>query len=131
MLFRSTVESPTPFDWTDRAKTSTVDRNHALPLNWRGQTSGRMTVILATNADQITTAIGTCLCTAPLNATHFEIPAAFLANIPASVPVSGIPYDQLFVGSIPTKSAQQFQASGIASGAVLTIYANGRFVKYH
>lgn len=129
--FRVSVESPTAFEWTDRAATNTVDRNHALPLSWHGQASDHITVVLATNVDQITTAIGTCLCTAPLNATHFEIPAALLANIPASAAVSGIPYDQLFVASLPARSAERLQAPGIASGAVLTIFANGRFVKYH
>jgi hypothetical protein len=129
--FSVSVESPAPFEWTDRAQTNTVDRNHALPVTWRGQASDHTTIILATNVDQVTTAIGTCLCTAPLNATHFEIPAALLANIPASTAVSGVPYDQLFVASLPTRSAGRLQTKGIASGAVLTIFANGRFVQYH
>lgn len=129
--FSVSVESPTPFEWVNRGQIYVVDRNRALPLTWRKQASDHVTIILATNVDQITTAIGTCLCTAPLGATHFEIPAGLLANIPASAKVSGIPYDQLFVASLPVKSAERLQAPGIASGTVLTIFASGRFVLYH
>ena len=84
-----------------------------------------MTVVVAANVDQITTAIGTCLCTAPLNSTHFEIPAEMLANIPASSAQPGLPYDQLFVASLPAK-ATPLAAAGIEAGAVVTIYGNGR-----
>jgi uncharacterized protein (TIGR03437 family) len=129
--FSLSVESPAPFEWVNRGQIYLVDRNHALPITWRKQAGDHMTIILATNVDQVTTAIGTCLCTAPLGATRFEIPAGLLANIPASATVSGIPYDQLFVASLPVKGAQHLQAPGIASGAVLTIFASGRFVKYH
>jgi hypothetical protein len=85
---------------------------------------------VATNVDQITTAIGTCLCTAPLNTDHFEIPAALLANIPASMEIRGIPYDQLFVASIPAQAVRPIQAPGLGAGGVVGIYANGRFVLY-
>ena len=129
--FSATLESPAPFEWVNRGQIFVVDRNRSLPLTWRGQASDHLTIILATNVDQLTTATGTCLCTAPLGATRFEIPAGLLANIPASAEVSGIPYDQLFVASLPARSTERLQAPGIASGAVLTIFSSGRFVKYH
>jgi hypothetical protein len=129
--FSVTVDGPARFEWTNRATVQTVERGRPLSLAWRGQATGQMTIILATNVDQITTAVGACLCSAPLNATHFEIPAALLANIPASAVSMGIPYDQLFVASLPAKSANPFRAQGLDTGAVLTIFANGRFVKYH
>jgi len=129
--FSVSVESPAPFEWVNRGQIFVVDRNRALPLTWRKQASGQRTIILATNVDQVTTAIGTCLCTAPPGATRFEIPAGLLENIPASSAVSGVPYDQLFVASLPAGGAERLQAPGIASGSVLTIFASGRFVKYH
>jgi hypothetical protein len=128
--FSLSVESPSPFEWANRGQIFRIDRDHALPLIWRKQASDHVTIILATNVDQKTTAIGTCLCTAPLGATHFEIPAGLLANIPASSAVSGIPYNQLFVASVPAKGGERLQAPGIGTGAVLTIFANGRFVFY-
>jgi uncharacterized protein (TIGR03437 family) len=128
--FRVLLDAPAPFEWIDRDWTQIVERGRALPVHWRGQASDHWTILLAANVDQITTAIGRCLCTAPLNATHFEIPAALLANIPASVDLPGVPYDQLFVASLPAKSTP-IAAAGLGAGAVVTIYANGRFVQYH
>ncbi|HTB15104.1 MAG TPA: hypothetical protein VK752_26215 [Bryobacteraceae bacterium] len=127
--FRVTTEAPGPFEWTDRDQTAIVNRTRSLPLHWRGQAAGRWTVVIATNIDQTTTAIGTCLCTTPSNATHFEIPAALLANIPASSGV-GYPYDRVFVVSIPAK-ATPIPAAGIGMGALFSIYANGRTVQFH
>jgi uncharacterized protein (TIGR03437 family) len=128
--FRVPVEAPAPFEWTDRDRTDLVARSRGVTLHWRGQPSGRWTILLAANVDQITTAVGTCLCTAPLNATHFEIPAALLANIPTSYDAPGSPYDQMFVASLPAK-ASPIPAKGIGAGALVTIYANGRAVQYH
>jgi uncharacterized protein (TIGR03437 family) len=128
--FRVTVEGPVPFEWTDRNDRESVDRTRPLPLHWRGQASGHWTIILARNVDQITTANATCLCIAPLNATHFEIPAALLANIPDSVDMPGIPYDQLFVASLAAKTTP-LAALGIGGGAVFSLYANGRLVRYY
>ncbi len=128
--FRVAAESPAPFEWTDREQTNVVARSHGLPMHWKGQPSGQWTILLATNVDQITTAIGTCLCTAPLNATHFEIPAAMLANIPASYNAPGTPYDQVFIVSMPAK-ATPLTVPGIGAGALFTIYSNGRAVQFH
>jgi uncharacterized protein (TIGR03437 family) len=128
--FRVTAEAPVPFEWTDREKSEVIARDRGLPLHWRGKTSGHSMILLATNVDQITTAIGTCLCTAPLNATHFEIPAAMLANIPASYDTPGTPYDQVFISSLPAK-ATPLSISGIGAGALFTIFSNGRGVQFH
>ncbi len=128
--FRITAEAPAPFEWTDRDKTEVVARSRGLPMHWKGQANGHWTILLATNVDRITTAIGTCLCTAPLNATHFDIPAALLANIPASSDAPGTPYDQLFIVSMPAKGTP-LSVAGIGAGVLFTIYSNGRAVQYH
>lgn len=127
--FRISVDAPAPFEWTDREKMEVVARSQALALHWRGQASGRWTIVLATNVDQVTTAIGTCLCSAPLNATHFEIPAALLANIPPSYDTPGPPNNQVFVVSLP--KATPISMPGIGAGALVTMYANARIVQYH
>jgi len=128
--FRVSLQSPAPFEWIDRARTEIVTRARGLSLHWRGPMTAHWTILLATNVDQISTAIGTCLCTAPLNATHFEIPAAMLANIPASSDAPGTPHDQLFIASLPDK-ATSISAPGIGAGVLFTIYSNGRTVQYH
>lgn len=128
--FRLALNAPAPFEWTDRDRTEIVTRSRGLPLRWQGSASAHWTILLATNVDQVSTAIGTSLCTAPLNATHFEIPAAMLANIPASSDTPGIPYDQLFIASLPDK-ATPISAPGIGAGVLFTIYSNGRTVQYH
>jgi len=128
--FRVTIEGPAPFEWLDRNTRESVDHTQPLPLHWRGQASDQWTIILARNVDQMTTANATCLCIAPLNATHFEIPAALLANMPASVEAPSIRYDHLFVLSLSAKSTP-IAAAGIGAGAVFSIYANGRFVRYY
>lgn len=128
--FRVVGESPAPFEWTDRDQTEIVPRNRALSLHWRGQPSGHWTILLATNVDQITTATGSCVCIAPLGATHFEIPAALLANIPASYEAPGSPYDQIVVASFPAK-ATPIPVKGIGAGILISIYANVRAVQYH
>jgi uncharacterized protein (TIGR03437 family) len=128
--FRVTVEAPAPFEWTDRDQTEVVARSRGLPLHWRGLAAGHRIMLMATNVDQISTAIGTCLCSAPLNATHFEIPAALLANIPTSYDAPGTPYDQAFVFSMPAK-ATTIQVAGIGAGVIFTIYSNGRAVQFH
>jgi hypothetical protein len=128
--FRVAVDGPSPFEWTGRNERQSVDHTQPLPLQWRGQASDQLTIILARNVDQMTTANATCLCVAPLNATGFEIPAALLANIPATNDISGIPYNQMYVASLSTKAAP-IVAAGIGAGAVFSLYANGRLVRYY
>jgi hypothetical protein len=119
-----------PFDWTDRGEISSVDRSRSLTVHWRGQGEDRTMLVLATNVDQITTAIGTILCAAPGAAGQFTIPAALLANLPASQDIPGIPYDQLFVVSIAAKPAPAPVPRGLTGAAMVSLYAIGRVVDY-
>jgi uncharacterized protein (TIGR03437 family) len=128
--FRVAVDGPAPFEWIDRNERRSVDHTQPLTLHWRGQASDQWTIILARNVDQITTANATCLCIAPLNATHFEMPAALLANVPASVEAPSVSYDQLFVASLSARSTP-IAAAGIGAGAVFSLYATGRLVRYY
>jgi uncharacterized protein (TIGR03437 family) len=120
--FSFRVHAADPFEWTDREATSQVDRGRPLTVHWKGLGSDRTVLILATNVDQITTAIGTTLCAAPATAGQFTIPAALLANLPASMDIPGVPYDQLLVVSIPVR--------GLDAGAIVSLYAIGRIVEY-
>jgi uncharacterized protein (TIGR03437 family) len=119
-----------PFEWTDREEISVVDRSRPLTLHWSGVGADRIVLVLATNVDQISTAIGTTLCAVRGAAGQFTIPPSMLANIPASKDLPGVPFDQLFVVSIAAKAATAMQAPGLTEGAVLSLYAIGRMVEY-
>jgi hypothetical protein len=98
-------------------------------VHWRGAGRGQLMLIVARNVDQITTAIGMCLCVERAEAGHFTIPPAMLANIPISRDMPGEPYDELVLGSFPAKP-QRFAAKGLDGGFVLPVYADGRRVDY-
>jgi uncharacterized protein (TIGR03437 family) len=119
-----------PFEWIDREAISQVTRDRPLTVHWSGLANDRRVAILATNVDQITTAMATTLCTARATDQKFTIPAAVLANVPASRDIAGVPYDQLFVMSLPEKTASAIQAKGLDRGAIISLQAIGRFVTY-
>jgi uncharacterized protein (TIGR03437 family) len=118
------------FEWIDREAISRVNRDRPLTVHWSGLAGDRTALILATNVDKITTAIGTTLCAAPAAAGQFTIPAEMLADLPESKDIAGAPYDQLFVISMPLKTAPLIQARGIDGGALISVHAIGRFVEY-
>jgi uncharacterized protein (TIGR03437 family) len=129
--FRVTAQIPPPLERIGSDDDTIVERSRGLELHWRGGGSGYVTVLVATNVDQGSTAVGTVLCAAPVNATHCQMPPALLANIPASPTIrGGAPYDQLFLASLPLK-ATPIVAPGLGAGALFTIYATSRVVEYH
>jgi hypothetical protein len=85
-------------------------------------------VILARNIDQITTAFATCVCTASGAAGQFSIPAALLANVPATQDVAGIPFEALVVAALTPRPG--IKASGLSGGFGVNLYAVGRYVEY-
>ncbi len=127
--FRLNFHGPAPIEWTDREQHAFVDRKTPLTVHWPAETTNRIVLILATNVDQITTAVGTCLCTARASAGSFTIPAALLGNIPVTMDIPGIPYDRLFVAALPAK-ATGLAIPGLNSGAEVSLYAEGRFVSF-
>ena len=85
-------------------------------------------VILATNMDQLTTAIGTCLCVAKSDAGGFTIPAALLANVPESRNLGGVPPDQFYLSSMG--AGLPLPITGLERSALFSLYTIGRFVEY-
>jgi uncharacterized protein (TIGR03437 family) len=128
--FSIRLPGPEPFEWTDRDRTGTVTRSHGLTVHWRGVAPDRLVVILATNVDQISTAIGTSLCTARADAGRFTIPASLLANLPPSRDIPGIPYDRVLVASLPAKTASSIPAAGLNGGEVFSVFADSRIVEF-
>jgi uncharacterized protein (TIGR03437 family) len=126
--FNTVFSVPGPFEWTDREQTRVVDRNRGVTVHWKNGAPDQLMVILARNIDQITTAIGMCICTASGAAGQFSIPPAMLANVPATHDMAGIPYDELVVGSLTPRPG--IKASGLDGTFGVYIYAAGRFVEY-
>ncbi|HYL39523.1 MAG TPA: IPT/TIG domain-containing protein, partial [Bryobacteraceae bacterium] len=127
--FRASFRVPTPFDWVDRDQISVVDRSQGVTVHWRGATRDQLMAIVARNVDQITTAIGLCVCVAPASSGQFPIPAVLLANVPTSRDIPGTPFDELVIGALSSK-LPSIQASGLSGGFVVSIYATGRIVEY-
>ena len=126
--FAASFSVPPPFEWIDRDQTRVVDRTRGVTVHWKNGRPDQLMVILARNIDQLTTALGTCICTAFGPAGQFTIPASLLANVPATQDLAGIPYEELVVGSFSTRPG--IKASGLTGGFGVYIYAVGRFVEY-
>jgi uncharacterized protein (TIGR03437 family) len=132
--FNIAMSFPAPFQWTDRDQISTIDRSRGVTVHWANppgtDTRDQLMVIFARNVDRISTAIGMCICNARASAGQFTIPAALLANVPASIEARGERYDKLVVASLSTKPIKSVQTKGLDSGIVFATYDNGRVVDY-
>jgi uncharacterized protein (TIGR03437 family) len=126
--FHAMAAGPPLLEWTNRDATAVVDRTKPLLIKWRASADG-VVIVLVTNVDQITTAIGTSLCAARASDGSLTMPAMMLANVPASYDMPGIPYDQLFTTLIPAKASASMAAPGLDGGVILSIYAAGRYVQ--
>jgi hypothetical protein len=126
---RVSFSFPPPFVWSDRDQTSAVDRNRGVTLHWTGMPKGQTMFVVARNVDQLTTAIGMCLCVPDPGAAQFTVPPALLANIPISHELAGVPFDKLLLGTLPAKF-EVFAAPGLGSGFVVPFYVSGRVVTY-
>jgi hypothetical protein len=126
--FSAPFTVPQPFEWVDREQTKVVERTKGVTVHWKNSAPDQLMVIMARNIDQITTAIGMCLCTASSAAGQFSIPPSLLANVPATQDMAGIPYEELVVGSLTPRPG--IKASGLGGGFGVHVYAVGRFVEY-
>jgi len=121
--------APAAFEWFNRAQINVIDRVHPPKIRWKNAGAGGFVVILASNVDPVSTAIGTCICLARAEAGEFTLPPDLLANVPASGETRGVPDNQLFVAWMPAQ-ATAIRATGLDDGALLTMYAVGRLVEY-
>ena len=126
--FAANLTIPSEFAWIDREQTKVVDRSHGVTLHWKPGSPDQAMFIMASNVDQITTAIGSCICSINASAGQFTIPPTMLANIPASQDVAGVPYDELLLGASTANPG--LNASGLTRGFLITLLAVGRYVEY-
>jgi uncharacterized protein (TIGR03437 family) len=126
--FTTPFSVPASFEWIDREQIRVVDRTRGVTVHWKSAAPDQTMVILARNIDQITTAIGMCVCTASAAAGQMTIPAPLLSNVPATQDVAGVPYEELAVGSLTMRPG--IKATGLSGGFGVFVYAIGRFVQY-
>ena len=118
---------PVSFEWTDREQIREVDRARGVTVHWKSEPGIDSMLIAATNIDQLTTASATVVCAARPSDGQMEIPAALLANFPASQEMSGVPYERLYVGSV---KATALHIPEITSVAAWGVFSMGRIVSF-
>ena len=119
---------PKEFAWIDREQTKVIDRARGVTVHWIPGSPDELMFLIARNVDQITTALGVCVCSMKASAGQFTVPPSVLANIPASQDVPGVPYDEFVLGAITVKPG--LNAGGLTRGFLITLFSAGRFVQY-
>jgi uncharacterized protein (TIGR03437 family) len=127
--FEMELPSSGALRWIHPGRTDTVDRARGVTLRWRGADARQQVVLVAANVDAYTGAAGICICLAPGQAGRWFLPPPFLANLPASQNVPGVPLGFIFMAAIPA-DPQQFHAHGVAGGVAVMLTASGRTVNY-
>ena len=134
--FAAEFSIPAPFQWLDRDQISTIDRSRGVTVHWTpsadaADVRNHVMAVVIRNVDRITTAIGTCLCTARASAGQFTVPAAMLANIPASIQARGERYDKLVLGSLTATVIPAVRVKGLDNVVVISVFDDGRIVDFH
>jgi uncharacterized protein (TIGR03437 family) len=128
--FTTTATIPPPFEWIDRDQITTVDRSRGLTVHWRNSGSTALMIVAAKNVDQLTTAIGACVCTARAGAGQFTIPPEILANMPISRGAPGERRDELVVGALVSRPIPPADLARVGAGVVFSAYGEKRFVDF-
>jgi uncharacterized protein (TIGR03437 family) len=114
--FRAQAMVPAPLEWTNQNQIDTIDRAKGVAVTWSGAAPSELVIVVASNMDQVTGALGLCACVAPGNAGRFTIPADMLTNLPPSTGEGGLPLSALLLARIPAQST--------STGRVLSVYAS-------
>jgi uncharacterized protein (TIGR03437 family) len=81
--FTTSIDLPTPLDWTNRTSITTINRSQPLPITWTNGFAGAMVAIVGQS--QVSPGVGaTFTCWANAAAGSFTVPAAVLSAVPPS-----------------------------------------------
>jgi uncharacterized protein (TIGR03437 family) len=58
--FRAQVTVPTPLEWTNQSQIETIDRRKGVAVAWSGVGPSELVIVIASNMDQVTGAMGLC-----------------------------------------------------------------------
>ncbi|MEO8371091.1 MAG: hypothetical protein ABI806_18045 [Candidatus Solibacter sp.] len=128
--FAATVRAASPLTWKNREQLAVVDRRKGLTVEWSNADPRRPVLIVAIGVDRLSTAAYACLCVAAAGTGNFTIPAAMLANLPATSSEAGLPHGLLLLTQSTSGGYAQFQARGIGSGTVMYLTGSGRSVSF-
>jgi uncharacterized protein (TIGR03437 family) len=116
-FFTANLNAPTPINWTNQAKITSVNRSQGVTVNWdptTGDPNGYVFIVgVSTAGTSTANAIGAGFtCAAPTTAGAFTVPPNVLLALPATVTVSGIPVPGT-LAVYGNSSPQLFQAIGL------------------
>jgi len=116
-------------NWTNRDQTATVNRAQPLSLTWTvGNVTAGVALITGSSTDAGLGVGGTFVCTAPLAAGSFQVPAAVLAVLPASTGTAGLASGMLSLEVLAHGAS--FTPPGLNLGAVRYRATISRLVDY-
>jgi uncharacterized protein (TIGR03437 family) len=130
--FSATIALPDPLVWTNEATTTTVTRSQGQVVNWTGGDPAGNVLILGFSNVTGANAGREFLCVAPASAGTFNIPAAVLLALPASLS-TGLPTSAASItGAMGVGFAKTstFTAPGIDIGAIVGLGLNLSIVSF-
>jgi hypothetical protein len=117
-----------PLNWTNRDQLIFVDRTQPLTFSWTGGDSSSPVFAAGGAVDIPNNATSLFLCLAAPGSTSFTVPAAVLANIPASGARLKSSLAAIYLGQWNINSPTPFSASGLDKGILSVAGFSGREV---
>ncbi len=118
-----------PLQWTNSGELSEVARGEGVTFEWTPGDSPWV-VVAGVSVDKPRNASAMFLCVAPDGASSFHVPAAVLANLPASRPVIGHSQGFLTLGSTAAGEPPVFSAEGLDFGVALSVAIHQKTVRF-
>ena len=114
-------------EWRNRDHVTTLDRHSGVDLEWT-LPLGYTAIAFAWNVSRRNSFGGFAVCLPPIGATRYRIPAAYVANLPATV-ISASDLSLGFVGvaAVPL-DPPSFEVKGIERGRAVFASLSGRSV---
>lgn len=128
--FSASFNVPAPLTWTNREQLGFIDRSQPLAISWSGGDADQLVVITGFSADLPANSTALFSCVAPPGAGGFTVPAAMMANFPATRANPLQSKGVVYVTSIPASSVQNLGAPGLDLGLSLFSYINGKSVLF-
>jgi uncharacterized protein (TIGR03437 family) len=115
--------------WTNSGDFTEVSRGDDVTFTWTAPGAARV-VVAGVSVDRPSNASGMFLCLAPAGSTSLRVPAAVLANLPASRSILGQSDGFLILGSWPTGALESFTADGLDQAAVMFQSIHSKTVRF-